>query len=525
MKGTVYKRCNCTDPVTRKELRKRCPKLSRSDHGSWWAMHDIPPGPGGRRRRASLGPYATSTEADQALADSLAQLNPGAGTTPDNRDLTFGRYLDWWIENRADLKPSTRRGYSKHIEIYLKPGLGHLKLIELRDDHFDELYKAMRQVGRDQGTRRPSFMLQRLLEVRRDDPARRRPLGATTIARVHATARKALNDAVRRPSMPLRANPSMHAERPKPRRRPALLWTTPRVAAWERTGRIPSPVMVWTPAQTGAFLDFAAADRLYPLWHLVAHRGPRRGEAVGLGWPEVDLDAATAFIADNDPGIDDPFDDYGDAEDETTKSRASDRTITLDRTTVTVLKIWQRRQNAERTAAGDQWVECGKVFTHPDGRPLTPDGVSQRFDRLVTRYTTIRREHAEHGWDIDRLAAYHRMPAASIRAALEQGPLPPIRFHDMRHNAASLTYHATRDMKAVQNLLGHASIQFTGDIYTTLFEEADRDAAEAAAGLVPRTNLPDGWADFQNSSDTTEAAAPDPGETKPPGIEGPDLGL
>ncbi|MDT3443883.1 tyrosine-type recombinase/integrase [Pseudofrankia sp. BMG5.37] len=90
-----------------------------------------------------------------------------------------------------------------------------------------------------------------------------------------------------------------------------------------------------------------------------------------------------------------------------------------------------------------------------------------------------------------------------------------MRFHDLRHNAASLTYHATHDMKAVSALLGHASIQITGDIYATLFEEADREAAEAAARLVPRTNLPAGWDDHE-----------DPGaETDTPEADDPDLGL
>jgi hypothetical protein len=50
---------------------------------------------------------------------------------------------------------------------------------------------------------------------------------------------------------------------------------------WQQDGRKPSPVMVWTPAQLGAFLDHASAHRLYAFFHLVAFRGLRRGEAVG----------------------------------------------------------------------------------------------------------------------------------------------------------------------------------------------------------------------------------------------------
>jgi hypothetical protein len=56
-----------------------------------------------------------------------------------------------------------------------------------------------------------------------------------------------------------------------------LVWTAERVDRWLDTGHIPSPVMVWTPRQVGAFLDFAAEERLYALFHVVAFRGLRRG--------------------------------------------------------------------------------------------------------------------------------------------------------------------------------------------------------------------------------------------------------
>jgi integrase len=482
--ANVEKRCYCTDPVTKKELGKSCPLLPRSDHGFWTYRLDAPPGEGKSRYRPRVGKYATRKEAEQARVDALAGLNP-AGPAPAGRDLTFGHYLDRWIESRIDLKAGTRRSYRRHIRLYLKPGLGHLKLTQLRDDHFTELYAAMRLLGRDLQGERPSFLLARLLDVRSRAPRRLNP---NTIHRVHATAHKALSDAVARSSVPLRANPSEYAVLPKAKRQRALLWTGARVAAWERTGRIPSPVMVWTPEQAGAFLDFAADDRLYPLWHLVAHRGLRRGETVALGWAETDLDAGTVFICET-PGADDE-DGFDDDEYDETKSRTSDRLISLDQTTVTVLDTWRQRQEAERLDAGDKWTDCGRVFTHPDGRELRPDGVSQRFERLVARYTTVRREHRERGWDVDTLAKRHRMPAAAIQAALDGGPLPPIRFHDLRHNAASLLYRATRDMKAVCALLGHASIQITIDLYTTLFEEVDREAAEAAARLVPRNRPP-----------------------------------
>lgn len=44
-----------------------------------------------------------------------------------------------------------------------------------------------------------------------------------------------------------------------------LVWTDERVACYRKTGERPSPVMVWTPDQTGQFLDFAAEDQMHAL--------------------------------------------------------------------------------------------------------------------------------------------------------------------------------------------------------------------------------------------------------------------
>lgn len=56
------------------------------------------------------------------------------------------------------------------------------------------------------------------------------------------------------------------------------------------------PNVVRMPEQIGVFLDRAAAHRLYALYHLIAFRGLRRGEAWGLRWADVDLDEGTTRV-------------------------------------------------------------------------------------------------------------------------------------------------------------------------------------------------------------------------------------
>lgn len=104
----------------------------------------------------------------------------------------------------------------------------------------------------------------------------------------------------------------------------------------------PSAVIVWTLAQLDAFLDQAEPDRLYALFHWVAHIGMRRGEACDLRWFDVDLDGSKLTVATQlvvlgwTPTEDDP------------ESDAGGRTVALDAGTVAVLRAYRRRQHEER---------------------------------------------------------------------------------------------------------------------------------------------------------------------------------
>ena len=72
--------------------------------------------------------------------------------------MPFGEYLTrrlrWW-ESEAELKPSTLASYREAIELYFRPGLGHVRLADLRDHHFRDLSAAMRLINRPEPGRRP----------------------------------------------------------------------------------------------------------------------------------------------------------------------------------------------------------------------------------------------------------------------------------------------------------------------------------------------------------------------------------
>ena len=69
---------------------------------------------------------------------------------------------------------------------------------------------------------------------------------------------------------------------------------------------------------------------------------------------------------------------------------------------------------------------------------------------------------------------------------LRHGYLPLVRLHDLRHLAAALALAAGAEMKVASAMLRHSTIQITADTYASVLPEIARQAAEAAAALVPQ---------------------------------------
>jgi integrase len=260
-----------------------------------------------------------------------------------------------------------------------------VRLTDLRYTDVATRYEAMRLLG--EPTRHLRALLNSLLEVRSPhNPLRR--LSAARIARVHAALVSALNRALRRHLIAV--NPALRVELTLALLPRAVIWTDPLVEAWAKDGKR-CPVAVWTPKQTGRFLDATSIDCRYPLFHHIAYRAMRRREAVGLRWQDVDLDAGVLFVRRETlrPGW-----QSGPTSPAATHARAASPS------TVHVLRDWRRSQQSEGTQWGPAWTETGRVFTHADG----------------TRY--------------------HPPPCPAAPHRLEAG-LPPIRLHDLRHTSAA----------------------------------------------------------------------------------------
>lgn len=469
MRGSVLQRCSCRGEDG-KLLRGKCPRLSRRGHGLWWFRYDAPR-VNGRRRQPIVGPFTTKKAAEEELSAQLGRL--GGGGPAQDRSVTVAAYLDAWVAGKIDLKPSSLDAATSAVELYWKPALGHLRLVDLRGHHIAEAIAEMRLInGPADGQR--TEMGRRLLAVRtlaprarlapgeRAGPKSVKPLSPARIRRLTAVLRAALNAAV--PSQ-ISVNPCDGVPLPRvPRVRP-LPWTAERESAWRAAvqrrevaaGKLasvqrqelwgapslrPSPVMVWMPAHTGAFLDAIGGERLYALFAMAAYCGMRRGELLGLTWAETDLGQGVAYVRETGTG-EDP------------KSDAGVRPVPMPDEVTVPLRVWRKRQAADRLAWGPDWQDTGRAFTREDGSDVPPQWLSTRFATLAYR-----------------------------------AGLPPVRFHDLRHGAASLCKAAGQDSKHISALLGHSRSSFTDDIYVLLFPEVAKAAADAAAAIVPRASKP-----------------------------------
>jgi integrase len=424
----VFKRCGCTDQMTGRQLAGRCPHLAEPGHGSWYYAVQVTT-VGGRKARYRRGGFATR---EAAAAARGAILDGPAGQAAGGA-WTVARWLRYWLKlAEPHLRPSTLHGYRGHVDRYLIPSLGRITLADLTGSRLQACFDLLSRQRTKNGTL----------------------IAASTVDRVRATLRSALNAAVREGL--IAGNPLAQVRLDKPVRPHPVIWTDERVEAWRRDGIRP-PVAVWTLRQLITFLTGVENDRLAALWWLIALRGLRRGEAAALDRDDLDSEARELTITRQLVAL--PGELYCGPP----KSRASIRTIALDEDGTRRLVDQAVRQNVEllrhqftdqrrsdsRVRTGSGWRRGRSMFTYADGGPIRPEYLTHRFNTLVKEFD-----------------------------------LPPIRLHDLRHGAATLALASHTDLKVIQQMLGHSSIVTTADTYPSVLPETAHRAAQATADMV-----------------------------------------
>ncbi len=241
-------------------------------------------------------------------------------------------------------------------------------------------------------------------------------LSTTTVHHLHATLHRALDDALKLGLVQRNVTEMVRA---------------PRRQHYE--------MQPLSEEQARQFRAAVAGNRFEALYVLAITTGMRIGELLALHWHDVDLEQATLQVRMN----------LQEAEKKQfiiaeTKTDHSRRRIALSQSAIKVLRAHWVRQQEESRRLGAAWEEQDLVFPNAIGGIMIPHNLTKRsFKRYLTKVG-----------------------------------LPDIRFHDLRHTAATILLSRGVNVKVVSEMLGHADISITLRVYVHVIPHMQQAAAD-----------------------------------------------
>lgn len=242
-------------------------------------------------------------------------------------------------------------------------------------------------------------------------------MGERTVREIHAVLHNALNHALRLGI--IKNNPASLVNPPRAKRKEMKFFDQTQV----------QQLLITAQNQN---------DRYLPLFKLAITTGMRQAELLGLKWQDLDFFQRSLSISRQlklKPGGGFFFDPP--------KSKAGNRTIILGQSTVNLLREHRKRVNEDMIRAGEKWIENDLIFPNLRGNPTFPDKIIKRFKRLI-----------------------------------REAGLPEIRFHDLRHTAASLMLNNGVPVIVVSKRLGHSQASITLDVYGHLIPNMQKQVAD-----------------------------------------------
>jgi len=219
-------------------------------------------------------------------------------------------------------------------------------------------------------------------------------------------------------------------------RNPALLFTLPKLKRKE--------MKTLNDSQVRVFLSAAKGLRHEALFWMAVFTGLREGELFGLKWFDLDWGKKHLRVQRQLQRIQGKGMVFTEP-----KTKTGKRMIVLSTATIAKLREHLDHQQQERISAGDKWQEFDLLFPSTLGTPMDPSNMYKDF-----------------------------------KDTLKKAGLPDIRFHDLRHTAATLMLIQGTHPKIVQERLGHSNISLTMDTYSHVLPSMQEEAAEKMDELL-----------------------------------------
>ncbi len=444
--------------------------IYKTKDGKWASSLSLGWEAGRRRRKVFYG--GTRAEVQAKLTKALRDV--ALGIRPPDERLTLERFLLDWLDQVAAKRVRVRTliGYRHHVVKHINPELGRVPVAKLTPD-----------------------------QVQRLANRKEKELSARSAQYINAVLRAALNHALR--TGIVGRNVATLIEAPKVRRK---------------------EVAALTPAEAMRILRVVADHRWSAIYIVALTTGMRQGEVLGLEWRDVDLDAATLEVRAQLQRYEGAFHRVP------VKTDKSRRKVALPQLAVDALLGRRRKQKEDRLLAGIKWEKASDlVFTSRQGKPINARHVIRTWHKLLD--DAVRQEAREKGLvaeaigeglkkglvteedlarlrdearegrvtkglvatDLDREIAkaveigaekgrggedLKVLIAAALDRYIAESPLPKMRFHDLRHGAATLWLAEGVSLREIMELLGHSQIGITANTYAHVAPELKRAAAK-----------------------------------------------
>ena len=257
-----------------------------------------------------------------------------------------------------------------------------------------------------------------------DESVGEKGLSANSLRKHHANIKKSLDYAVRMNLIPF--NPADRIVLPKKDKYHAKYYSV------EQLEKL-FEVCLGTPIESAVYI--------------AGHYGLRRGEVLGLKWDAIDFKEGSMIIRETRVKV------GKETIVKKPKSESSLRILPLVNNIEEYLKILKKKQKKNQVLFGKDYSDGGYVCCWEDGSPIKTDYLNHKFKKII-----------------------------------EKNNLPHIRFHDLRHSAASYLIKHGVDLKNVQAWLGHADFSTTANTYAHIDVESKKKTASTINDIFSSIN-------------------------------------
>jgi integrase len=316
---------------------------------------------------------------------------------------------------QGTLVQSTAITFGSYLESWLEARRSTIKAVTYTSYHSHLYRHVMPILGSAKLQKLTDAMLQHFYSHLLEDE-----LSPNTVRLIHTIISTALDDAVKWKKIAV--NPCKNVMPPRPEKR---------------------EMRVLTPEQAQRLLDVAENHRLHCLLTVAITTGMRRGELLALRWSDIHFETARLQVQRTVSYVH-PDQVHKHAYVETDpKTASSRRSISLPQFVLDALKQHRKRQLERRLNLGEKWQEHDLVFCNTFGGHYGLSVLFKEFKQLL------------------KLAG-----------------LPNMRFHDLRHSAATILLLMGVHPKIVQEILGHSNVSITLNVYSHVLPSLQREAMD-----------------------------------------------